>query len=724
MNGFRGPLLSLTLALEIILPSPADAQALPDGSRTLSGAYAYSLAIDGSGDIFYVGTDSTAPTYTPDGIYELIAVNGVVPPNPTVRTLASAGGAIVTPQGLALDSKGDVYVVDHSDNAIKELVAVNGSVPTNPTIRTLIAGVSLDDDSIAVDPNGNLYFDTLGTTGSDGEIGQLEQLQAVNGVIPDNPTPVTLYTVTVNNDTIGARVGTPITDAAGDVFFFDTGSFKELPATNGSISVGESAVSIALPSQTSQIAVAPNGTLYLEIVTDDPDGTTFTATLKSSAPQNGVYMTTNVVPLYSAANFNSAFEAVAMVADNAGNIFIANKGSAAQGILEVSPGTSSSTAPQAALTPVSYNFGSITMGTSSAAAMFTLANNGNAALGISSVALAGANANSFSLGSNTCGTTLAAGASCKVSVTFLPTVAGSATATLNVVDASGTQSATLAGSGMAATAPQAALSPSSADFGTVALGSTSSASSFTLTNGGNAALALSSVAVSGANAADFNISSNACGTMLAAGDSCTITVAFTPSLVGAESAQLAVVDSLGTQTSALSGTGGTAADFAITASPDSQTVSAGEMVSYTVMVNSASGTFTEAVALAATGLPPGATVTFSPAAVTPGSSGATSTMTVQTSVLGALAQSPAAPFAPMLAVLSCLPLCLRKRTHLRLRAVLGVIIIAATMQGCGGGFALPETSAQSQNYTIRVIGTSGTLQHSTEVQITLLKAAG
>jgi hypothetical protein len=296
-------------------------------------------------------------------------------------------------------------------------------------------------------------------------------------------------------------------------------------------------------------------------------------------------------------------------------------------------------------------------------------------------------------------------------------------AMLNIVDAVGTQGSTLTGSGTAAAAPQAALSPSTADFGTVTLGTTSAPMTFTLANAGNAALGISSVALAGTNATSFSVASNSCGSSLAAGASCTITVSFAPSLVGSEVAQLSVVDSVGTQRAALSGTGGAAADFAVTASPDGQIVSAGNTATYTVTVDSAGGTFTQAVALTATGLPPGATATFSPVQVTPGSAGATSTMTIQTSVLSALAQSPGTPFAPMIAVLSCLPLCLRKRTCSRLRAVLGVVIIVGTMQGCGGGFALPGTSAQSQNYTITVIGASGTIEHSTQVQMTILKAA-
>ena len=46
--------------------------------------------------------------------------------------------------------------------------------------------------------------------------------------------------------------------------------------------------------------------------------------------------------------------------------------------------------------------------------------------------IAGPAASSFSVGSNTCGSTLAAGATCSVQVTFSPTIAGGCTATLVV----------------------------------------------------------------------------------------------------------------------------------------------------------------------------------------------------------------------------------------------------------------------------------------------------
>ena len=70
---------------------------------------------------------------------------------------------------------------------------------------------------------------------------------------------------------------------------------------------------------------------------------------------------------------------------------------------------------------------------------------------------------------------------------------------------------------------------------------------------------------------------------------------------------------------------GTAADFALTASPDSQTVTSGQPTTYTVQVTPAQG-FTSAVTLSASGLPTGATASFNPASITSG----TSTLTVNT----------------------------------------------------------------------------------------------
>jgi hypothetical protein len=77
-----------------------------------------------------------------------------------------------------------------------------------------------------------------------------------------------------------------------------------------------------------------------------------------------------------------------------------------------------------------------------------------------------------------------------------------------------------------------------------------------LNSTGTAALVLSSITITGTNAADFSQTNN-CGTTVNAGASCTINVIFTPGAAGSRTATLTVTDnaSPSTQTVALTGTG-------------------------------------------------------------------------------------------------------------------------------------------------------------------------
>jgi hypothetical protein len=263
----------------------------------------------------------------------------------------------------------------------------------------------------------------------------------------------------------------------------------------------------------------------------------------------------------------------------------------------------------------------------------------------------------------------------------------------------------------------------------VSAGATSAAQTFTLTNAGNAALPISSVSIAGANAASFVIGTNTCTASLAAGASCTIAVTFAPSAAGSDSATLTVVDSVGTQTSALTGTA-TAADFAVTASPGTETVTAGASTSFTVDVTSAQGTFSQPVTLTASGLPSGATVAFSPASVTPGAGGAATTMTIDTAALTAANQQRSLDSvlaAPTFALLLLLPIGAQRRSRVRLIGTLALVVAAMALQGCSnGGFALPQrstVSAQSQTYTVTITGTSGSTTHSTTVLVTVDSAS-
>jgi hypothetical protein len=212
------------------------------------------------------------------------------------------------------------------------------------------------------------------------------------------------------------------------------------------------------------------------------------------------------------------------------------------------------TVASASLSPTSLSFGNQSVNTTSGVQTVTLTNGGTAALSLSSIALTGANAGAFAQ-TNTCGSSLAAGASCKVSVTFDPTATGSQSASVSFTDnASGSpQSLSLSGTGTSATV---SLSPSSLSFGNQSVNTTSGVLAATLTNGGTAALSLSSIALTGANAGAF-AQTNTCGSSLAAGASCTVSVTFDPTATGSQSASVSFTDNASgsPQSLSLSGTG-------------------------------------------------------------------------------------------------------------------------------------------------------------------------
>jgi hypothetical protein len=116
-------------------------------------------------------------------------------------------------------------------------------------------------------------------------------------------------------------------------------------------------------------------------------------------------------------------------------------------------------ATKVSLTPATIAGGSHTVGTAGAAQTATLKNTGTALLTIADIAIQGTAASSFSK-TTTCGPTLAAGASCSISVVFNPVVSGALKASLVVTDDAidGMQTIALTGTGTAAAKTQVTLS--------------------------------------------------------------------------------------------------------------------------------------------------------------------------------------------------------------------------------------------------------------------------
>jgi Bacterial Ig-like domain (group 2)/IPT/TIG domain/Abnormal spindle-like microcephaly-assoc'd, ASPM-SPD-2-Hydin/Galactose oxidase, central domain len=191
------------------------------------------------------------------------------------------------------------------------------------------------------------------------------------------------------------------------------------------------------------------------------------------------------------------------------------------------------------------SFGSQAVSTTSAAKTVTLKNGQSVILTISSISVSGDYSQT-----NTCGTSLAAGANCSISVVFTPTILGSDDSSLTITDSASNspQTVSLTGKGVA----QAAAAPATLSFGNQADGTSSAAKTVTLTNNLGTALAISSIAVSG----DYS-QTNTCGTSLAAGANCSISVVFTPTILGSDDSSLTITDSASNspQTVSLTGNG-------------------------------------------------------------------------------------------------------------------------------------------------------------------------
>jgi hypothetical protein len=171
-------------------------------------------------------------------------------------------------------------------------------------------------------------------------------------------------------------------------------------------------------------------------------------------------------------------------------------------------------------------------------------------------------------GASPCNGTLNAKAKCTVAVSFTPTTNGQIKGTLTITPTGSSTPIAVGGmTGTGQNGPTSPLtfSPASQSFGNVVLNSTISKTT-TIKNVSAAAINISSIAGSGYFTAAPS-GATPCGGNLNAGASCTVTVTYTPPIVGSNIGAVTVVDnaSIGTQVQNLAGTG----VLAVTMSPTS-----------------------------------------------------------------------------------------------------------------------------------------------------------
>lgn len=217
-------------------------------------------------------------------------------------------------------------------------------------------------------------------------------------------------------------------------------------------------------------------------------------------------------------------------------------GSAGAATVSLSGTAAAAAAPILSLSPASLDFGSVAAGTTSAAKTSTLANTGSAPLNLASLTL-GSTLFGFS---HNCPSSLAAGASCTLSLSFHPATTGAVTGSVAIVSnaASSPDALALAGNGVSASSAVLGwLTPTALSFPDVSIGTQSALQPLSLHNGGTGPATLQSFQFSGPAGSEFIVdpsSSCVAGNALAAGASCTLQIAFAPAAAGLRSASLAV----------------------------------------------------------------------------------------------------------------------------------------------------------------------------------------
>jgi sugar lactone lactonase YvrE len=607
------------------------------------------------------------------------------------------------PSGIAVDTLGNVYIADQVNDIVRK-VDTNGKITrfagianqpgyTGNTGQATLATLN-QPYMLATDLAGNLYI-----------------VDGVNKVVRrvDNTGIITTYagggnaavTTTPQSATaVSLNAQSMATDPAGNLYIADHGQLfvvntsQQISLIEGggaSTSSGIPALAASL-NDSGAVAVDAEGDVFINDPVDN--------VIDEIGPQGSLQFDTQ--------NVGTTGAPLSLTLTNSGNAAVNFYNPSDAGFM---PGTS---LPAASLPPRGATSGiSIGGGVGTISGDFALASGGSCNL--------------------TAGGSIAAGSSCTVNVTFSPTATGGRAGTITFYTdepyASHTGTVQLSGTGTSIlNLPTVTLTPSLTFTATT--GTTTTAKAATLSNTGGVAVTISGISISGTNPSDFAITTgaNACGASLGVESTCSIYVTFTPASAASFAATLSVADNAGgsPQTTSLSGTGSAPANYTVAVPTPKQSVQPGATASFTINVVPVNGAYSSMVTLAASGLPAGATASFNPASVMPGSTGATSQLTIQTAAVNTTASTTGSGWilaAPLgLLGLLCVPG--RRRGRLLMRGVLLFALLGAltALSGCGGGFSLPTsgtTVSAAKSYTITVTGTSGVEQQITTVQLTV-----
>ncbi len=531
-------------------------------------------------------TPTSSPTpllYVTDGYTNAVtayppASTGDIAPNATITGLKS-------PQGVAQDSSGNIYVANDSPPSVVVYPAGSNG---DATPSAIISGSSTRLSTplgIALDSSANIYVTDTGDESCDetgtvfvypaGSTGNVSPSAAIKGAAVVCPTGIAL----------DSNANMYVADEESGVLVYPAGSNGDTTPTAIIPSYGDN------DELTSPLGISldSGGNIYVTAPSAHDQG----GVLAYPAGSNGDVAPSARIPNYGAND--DLLWPYGIAVDSAGNIYVADYYAAE--VLVYAPGSTGDVAPSATIsgsltglvapmyialqpgaivptptptptataTPIAVPTTSVSVDTSLAfgdqpvgttvTKNLTLKNTGHAPLFVTGVS--SDNPAELNPGTSTCpssGSGLAPGLSCTTTIGFRPTRLGRGKATLTFHDnaGKGVQHVSASGTGLA----DVTVSPSHIAYGKAKLSATKS-KTVKVENAQPTEVTLSG-SITGSNAGDFAITGGTCSGALAASTSCTYVVTFAPAADGARAARLSITaspDLLSPHDVSLTGTG-------------------------------------------------------------------------------------------------------------------------------------------------------------------------
>jgi hypothetical protein len=376
-----------------------------------------------------------------------------------------------------------------------------------------------------------------------------------------------------------------------------------------------------------------------------------------------------------------------------------------------------------AFNPAGLVFSAQSLNTTSQPQTVTVTN-GDTAETISNISISGTNASDFA-NTTTCGSSLAVGATCTITVTFTPTSQGIRKAAVVITDSAPGSPHVINLTGNTSTVT---LSTSSLTFGPQNVGTSSAPQDVTVTNSGTTPLTFSGVSASG----DFSETDTCTRAPLQPATNCVIAVTFTPSAGIASIGAITITDTgAGSpQVILATGTGVLQPPFLVSSLTPTSAVPAGKTANYAISVSTASG-FGQQVLLSCSA-PATMSCAVSPSSVTPSTTLSPSALlTVGTALRTIAPPSSRIKIDPLallrhfgtmwlmclIAIFMIVGVAALRRRPMTAAFGFAVVLLLVSVACSGSGTPGVPAGTPAGSYQVTVTGTSGTLTNSTTLTV-------